>query len=87
MIAAATLLHAERPVTSTERARDYAKCIRKPTPTPPLDVSKALEGQLRDLKEFCDGFEARLAEPRVGEFMKASAATRGKLYDLRAQLA
>ena len=85
MIAVATLLHAERPVASTARARDYAKGLRKPLPPPP--PLKALRGRLHDLQAHCAGLEARLAEPRVGDFMKTSAATRGKLYELRAQLA
>lgn len=98
MNATAATIFAQRPVSSTERARVFAAELAarakstEPSPTPSLASSfegvhdTTLRGDLVDLKNHLDGFEARLHEPRVGQFMDARNATSGDLYDLRAEL-
>lgn len=88
MNTSSAVLTADRPITSWERARTYAQTVKPPTPSSkPVDVSRALEGNLRDLQRYCDGLHDRLHEPRVGDLLDATRATQGKLYDLRAHIA
>lgn len=92
-----TVVFSERPMSSMARARIFAQGLKsgvaKSTESsPPTSLSSSLEGVtltgvLVDLKDYLDGFDARLREPRVGEIMDASNATMGRLYDMRRDLA
>ena len=98
MNAAVATLCTERPVSSTERARLFAKEVAaraksaEPSPPPSLAASfhgvtdTTLTGELVDLHAHLDGFEDRLREPLVRQIVDASAATSGDLYDLRREL-
>jgi hypothetical protein len=83
-----------------ERARLFAKglksgAVKSTESSPPTSPASSFEGvtnttltgELVDLKEHLDGFDARLREPRVGQIMDASNATSGHLYDMRRDIA
>lgn len=97
---ATSVVFSERPMSSVERARLFADRLKhgvaKSTESsPPSSLASSFEGvsdtsitgELVDLKEYLDGFDARLREPRVGQIMDASNATSGRLYDMRRDLA
>lgn len=87
-------------MSSVERARLFADrlkhgFVKSTESSPPPSLASSFEGvsdtsitgELVDLKEYLDGFDARLREPRVGQIMDASKATSGRLYDMRRDLA
>jgi hypothetical protein len=96
-----TVVFSERPMSSMARARLFAQGLKsgnvaKSTESsPPTSLASSFEhvtnttltGELVDLQDYLDGFDARLREPRVGEIMDASNATAGRLYDMRRDLA
>jgi hypothetical protein len=97
---ATSVVFSERPMSSVERARLFADRLKfgvakstESSPLPSLASSfegvsdTSITGELVDLKEYLDGFDARLREPRVGQIMNASNATSGHLYDVRRDLA
>lgn len=97
---ATSVVFSERPVSSMERARLFAQglksgAVKSTESSPPASLASSFEGvtnttltgELVDLKEYLDGFDARRREPRVGEIMDASNATSGRLYDMRRDLA
>ena len=98
MNAATATMFAQRPMSTNERAKLFAKELtartksKEASPTQSLASSfdgiqsTTLRGDLVDLKEHLDGFEARLYEPRVGQIMDATNATTGNLYVLREEL-
>ena len=98
MNAATVTIFAERPMSTNERAKLFAKELAartRSTETSPAQSlasscdgiqSTTLRGDLVDLKEHLEGFEARLYEPRVGQIMDATSATTGKVYVLREEL-
>lgn len=98
MNAATAMMFAQRPMSTKERAKLFAKELTARTksteasPTQSLASSfdgiqsTTLRGDLVDLREHLEGFEARLYEPRVGQIMDATNATTGNLYVLREEL-
>lgn len=95
-----SVVFSARPMSSAERARLFAQGLKsgvaKPVESsPPPSLASSFEGvsdtsitgELVDLKEYLDGFDARLREPLVGQIMDASNATSGHLYDMRHHLA
>tara|TARA_B110001452_G_scaffold266667_1_gene274154 strand:- start:4978 stop:5280 length:303 start_codon:yes stop_codon:yes gene_type:complete len=91
-------IFSERPVSTNERAKLFANALAarsksarpSPTqsPTSSFDGIKSttLHGDLVNLKEHLDGFEARLHEPCVGQIMDTSMAAMGDLYHFHAEL-
>ena len=98
MNAATATIFTQRPMSTHERAKLFAKELaartksKEASPTQSLASSfdgiqsTTLRGDLVDLKEHLDGFEARLYEPCVGQIMDATNATNGNLYVLREEL-
>jgi len=98
MNTAAATIFAQRPMSTNERAKLFARELvartksKEASPTQSLASSfdgiqsTTLRGDLVDLKEHLEGFEARLYEPRVGQIMDVSNATTGDLYVLREEL-
>jgi len=97
---AASVVFSERPMSSVDRARLFAQglkseVVKSVESSPPPSLASSFEGvsdtsitgELVDLREYLDGFDARLREPRVGQIMDASNATSGRLYDMRQHLA
>jgi len=91
-------IFAQRPMSTNERAKLFAKELAARTksteasPTQSLASSfdgiqsTTLRGDLVDLKERLEGFEARLYEPCIGQIMDATKATTGDLYVFRQEL-
>ena len=84
-----------RPITSTERAKNYDAHRRSSVPSPPESLSSSMErpidttlvGFLVDVREELERFNERLYEPTVGTIMDTTKATSGNLYRLRDDLA
>ena len=90
-------IFSERPVSSTELAKNYDMHRRMSIATPPESLSSSmdksldvidttLDGFLVDVKEELEKFEERFYEPTVGAIMDTSKATSGDLYRLRDDL-
>jgi len=98
MNAATATIFTQRPMSTNERAKLFATELAartKSRETSPIQSlassfdgvqSTTLRGDLVDLRDHLEGFEARLYEPCVGQIMDTSNATTGDLYVIRDDL-
>lgn len=100
MNATAATIFAQRPMSTNERAKLFAKELAARTKSKEASPSQSLTssfdgiqsttlcGDLVDLKEHLEGFEARLRlyESCVDQIMDATNATTGNTYVLREEL-
>lgn len=93
-VASKVVLCTVRPTCCKDRANAYDSMRRRSSSSSvessddaPLErIDTRLRGDLVDFQEMLNTFEERLSEPTVGTFMDTSAATSGRLYELRDDL-
>ena len=83
-IATKIILSEMRPLSSTERAKEYDMIRRTSSVSDEkIEMNTTPHGYLVDVKRDLESFED---EPTVDTFMDTSLATTGKLYRLRDHL-